>query len=250
MIKVIAAPLPDLRNEQRLSLMTNLKRLISEEPAVKLILTEEEPQFADALAAEIVAEKTGSGSDITDSMDKLFALRSKHFTGLEHAVEMGLCHFDPTIEEVAASVKKLMNKYGNINRKTNAEKTVSFGNLTDDLLSPENLPKLSQIAAKEFVEKIKEENDEYRVLNDSRTKEEAGRPSGNEHDARDVTDRIYHHIVTRVNAAATLNGEAAYASFINQLNGAIEVLKVSLSQQSTARKKQVLPPPPKPENGN
>ena len=51
-------------------------------------------------------------------------------------------------------------------------------------------------------------------------------------------------------AAATLNGEAAYASFINQLNGAIEALKVTLSQQSTARKKQVLPPPPKQENGN
>ena len=247
MIKIIAAPLHDFRDEQHLSLMTNVKRLISEEPAVKLILVVEEPQFADALAAEIVAEKTGSGSEITDSIDKLFALRVKHYKGLGHAVEMGLCHFDPSVVEMATSVKRLMDKYGNINHKTNAEKTVSFRNLTDELLSPENLPKATKIGAKEWAEKVKEENDEYSGLTDSRTKEASGRPSGNVHDARDVTDRIYHRIVTRVNAAATLNGEADYVSFINQLNGAIEALKTTLSQQTTARKKQVLPPPPKPE---
>ena len=237
MIKIIAAPLPELRVEQHLSLMTNVKRLIIEEPAVKLILVVEEPQFADALADEIVAEKVASGSEITDSMDKLFALRAKYYSGLEHAVEMGLCHFDPSVAEAATSMKKLMDKYGNINRKTNAEKTVSFRNITDEMLSPENLPKLIKISAKEWAEKVKEENDEYSALSDSRTKEASGRPSGNVHDARDVTDRIYHNIVTRVNAAAVLNGEAGYASFINQLNGVIEALKTTLSQQTTARKK-------------
>jgi hypothetical protein len=246
MMKIIAAPLPDLRNEQHLSLMADVKRLVSEEPAVKQILVEEEPQFSDALAAEVVAEKVASGSEITKSMDVFFALRAKHFTGLEHAVEMGLCHFDPTIENVAASVKTLMDKYGNINRKTNAEKTVAFRNLTDELLSAENLPKVTQIGVKDWAEKVKEENDEYSALSDSRTKEEKGRPSGNVHDARDVTDRMYHTITNRVNAAATLNGEANYASFINQLNGAIEALKATMSQQLTARKKQVLPPPPNP----
>ncbi len=246
-MKIIAAPLPNLRDEQHLSLMTDTKRLISEEPAVKLILVEEEPLFSDALDAEVVAEKVASGSEITKSIDDLFALRAKHFTGLEHAVEMGLCHFDPTIENVAASVKTVLDKYGNINRKTNAEKTVSFRNLTDELLSVENLPKVSMISgAKEFAEKVKEENDEYSALTDSRTKEVTGRPSGNMHDARDVTDRIYHSIITRVNAAATLNGEANYASFITQLNGKIEALKATMSQQFTARHKQVLPPPPKP----
>jgi len=243
-MKIIAAPLPELRDEQHLSLMTGVKKLISEEPAVKLILVVEEPQFSDALAAEVVAEKVASGSEITDSMDKLFVLRAKHFTGLEHAVEMGLCQFDPTIESIAVSVKKVMDKYGNINRKTNAEKTVSFRNLTDELLSAENLPKVTQIGAKAWAEKVKEENDEYSALTDSRTKEVKGRPSGNMHDARDVTDRIYHIITARVNAAATLNGEANYASFINGLNGAIEALKATMSQQFTARHKQVLPPPP------
>src|ERR1035437_2128001 len=230
MMKIIAAPLPELRDEQHLSLMTDVKKLISEEPAVKLILVEEEPQFSDALAAEVVAEKVASGSEITDSMGLLFALRAKYFLGLEHAVEMGLCHFDQTIETVAVSVKKVMDKYGKINKKTNAEKTVSFGNLTDELLNRQNLSKLIQIGAKEFAEKVKEENDEYSAQNDSRTKEVKGRPSGNMHDARDVTDRIYHTIITRVNAAATLNGEANYASFINQLNGAIEALKATISQ--------------------
>jgi len=244
MIKIIAAPLPELRDEQHLSLMTGVKKLISEETAVKLILVEEEPQFSDALEAEIVAEKVASGSEITDSMGKLFALRAKYFAGLEHAVEMGLCHFDLTIETAAASVKKLMDNYGNISRKTNAEKTVSFRNLTDELLSAENLPKVTQIGAKEWAEKVKAENDEYSTQSDSRTKEIKGRPSGNVHDARDVTDRIYHTIVNRVNAAATLNGEANYASFINQLNGAIEALKATLSQQKAARNKKDTPEKP------
>jgi hypothetical protein len=65
------------------------------------------------------------------------------------------------------------------------------------------------------------------------------------HDARDVTDRIYHTITSRVNAATILNGDATYASFINQLNGAIEAMKTTMNQQEAARKKQG-PPPPKP----
>ena len=247
MMKIIAAPLPELRDEQHLSLMTEVKTLISKEPAVKQILVVEEPLFLDALALEVIAEKVASGSEITKKMDDLFALRAKHYNGLEHAVEMGLCHFDPTIENMAASVKKLMDKYGNINRKTNAEKTVSFTNLTDQLLSAENLPKTTQIGAKPWAEKVKEENDEYRALVESRTSEVTGRTSGNMHDARDVTDRIYHTIIARVNAAATLNGEANYASFINKLNGTIDALKVTMSQQFTARHKQVLPAsPPQP----
>jgi len=244
MMKIIAAPLPDWRNEQHLSLMTDVKKLISEEPAVKLILANEETLFSDALAVEVIAIKVASGSEITEQMDKLFALRAKHFEGLVHAVEMGLCHFDPTIETIAASVKKLMDKYGNINKKTYAEKTVSFRNLTDELLSADNSMKVTQIGAMVWAAKVKEENDEYSALVDSRTKEEKERPSGNVHDARDVTDRIYHTIVNRVNAAATLNGEANYASFINQLNGAIEALKVTLSQQKAARNKKDTPEKP------
>lgn len=114
---------------------------------------------------------------------------------------------------------------------------VFFRNLTDELLSPENLPHVTLLNAMEWAQKIKEENDEYSTLSNSRIKEEGERPSANVHDARDVIDPIYHDIVNRINAQVTLNGEANYISFITQLNGAIEELKTTMSQQQSAKKK-------------
>src|ERR1035437_9247139 len=129
MMKIIAAPLPELRDEQHLSLMTDVKKLISEEPAVKLILVEEEPQFSDALAAEVVAEKVASGSEITDSMGLLFALRAKYFLGLELVGKMGLCLSNKTIKTVAVSKKKLMKKDEKKKKKKNEKKRVSSATL-------------------------------------------------------------------------------------------------------------------------
>ncbi|MDE5614025.1 MAG: hypothetical protein K2I74_05155, partial [Treponemataceae bacterium] len=76
-----------------------------------------------------------------------------------------------------------------------------------------------------FVEKLKAANEEVRALTGQRTDERAAKTAGALKEARAVSDEAYKLLVMHVNAHALIEGEAAYAAFIDYANTEIDHFK-------------------------
>ena len=237
MLKIINIQLSRLRASQHLRLMIELIRLILEETSSRLGIEFLFPAFQSAVAKETVAVEVERGSSITEKIDALIISREKCFGGLNNLVENGQAHFDPTKVDAAKKLRRVMDKYENIQNKTKGEKLVDFQNLTLELQTAENAPYCLLLGVSEWVDKIQEVNAECNTQNALRTKENGERPDGNVHDARMVVDPLYNAIVERVNALAVVNGDANYQNFITQLNVVIENLKITLAQQQPKKEK-------------
>lgn len=239
MIGIIAAPLTRFKKEQHLALMTEMDRLIMKETIARLGLEQLYIPFSSGLAVENAAVEIELGSLTTGKMDNKDLEREDLLIGFTHLVENGLRHFDLTKQRAAEIVKHIIEKYGNLRRKPNAEETVLIRSLTNELLSPENLQYVTTLSdGMEWVTRTRTVNEEYNALYDERNEENNGTHTTTSLEAREIMDPCYNAIVRRINALAEVNGEANYISFINQLNGVIEDLKTTLTVQQTARNKQ------------
>jgi len=231
MLKIILAPLSRMRNGQHLHLMIEMIRLILEETAEKLGISSLFPAFQSAVATENIAVEVERGSSITEKIDELILQREKFYGGFNHLIANGLVHFDPAKVNAAKRVNRVMDKYSNILSKTRAEKFVDFNNLTLELQSPENGADVSLLEAGDWVVKVFELNAEGLKLNGQRNKETGERPDGNVRKVRKETDLYYNAIVNKINAQVLVNGVENLQSFITQLNGVIESIKITLAQQ-------------------
>lgn len=229
MTKIIHAPLTRFRNGQHLFLMTKVQFLILQETAAKLGLEILDSEFNNAVAAETAAVAVEEGSIYTKKMNAKADERKDLLIGFEHLVETGLRHYDPAKRDASEHIERVMNVYGNINKKSKTEKTTAIRNLTRDLLAPENTPFLTLIEGTEWVTKLQAVNEEVDTIYLTRNDEETDRISGDVRVARAVTDPVYTRIVDKINALAIVNGETNYVHFINQLNGIIEDLVTNLN---------------------
>lgn len=239
MIEIIAAPLTRLRKEQHLGLMTELDHLLMQETIAKFGLEQLYPPFKSALAVENAAVEIELGSINTGKMDDKDGERGDLITGFQHLVENGLHHFDPSKQQTAKIIKRIIDKYGSLSRKTNADETVDIHSMTNELLDAKNSAYLSTLTdGVEWVTRIQTVNEEYSALYELRNAENNGTHTTTSLEARSVTDPCYIAIVKRVNALVVVNGEADYSSFINQLNGFITDYKNTMAVQKAARIKK------------
>lgn len=235
MLRIITAPLSRLRSSQHLFLMNDFIRLVLETPSVRAII---EPYLQDlqrAVDEETLADKVEQGSMFTEKIDQLIVLREKYYGAFHNLVDNGLNHFDEKVVEAAKLLERLLNKYSDILHKTKAEKMTDFSELIGELQSPDYVAAVFKVNAVEWVAKIEEVSLACTVHADNREKEGIARPKENVHDARRVVDPLYNAIIERINATITLNGEAAYADFVDRMNSKIEGLKNTMAQQQGAK---------------
>lgn len=238
MIEINSVSLGKLRKEQHLGLMTNTDRLIGSDNVVKTGITPLYASFNEALAIETAAVKLEQGSLTTGKMDDMDTEREDLITGFDHLIENGLRHFDTAKRDAATQLKHVVDKYGSFRRKTNADETVDIRSMCAELLSEQNSTALGTLPdGVEWVTRIQTSNEGYNALYIARNAENNGQKIITSGQAREQTDPCYNAIVRRLNALAELNGDAAYAGFINQLNGLIADLKSTMSAQATARRK-------------
>ncbi|MDE5799006.1 MAG: hypothetical protein K2H73_08350, partial [Treponemataceae bacterium] len=76
-----------------------------------------------------------------------------------------------------------------------------------------------------FVERLKAANEEVRELTSQRTDERSAKTAGALKAARAASDEAYRMLVLHVNAHALLEGEEAYAAFIDYANTEIDHFK-------------------------
>ena len=86
-------------------------------------------------------------------------------------------------------------------------------------------PQVDALSLGAFVEKLKAANEDVRSLTSQRTDERSAKTAGALKATRNVSDEAYKMLAMHVNAHALLEGEEAYAAFIDYANTEIEHFK-------------------------
>ncbi|MHB9142946.1 MAG: DUF6261 family protein, partial [Paludibacter sp.] len=198
----------------------------------------------DAVAAETASVAVEEGSIYTKKMNAKADERNDLIIGFEHLVENGLRHYDSAKRDASEHIVRVLNVYGNINKKSKTEKTTTIRNLTHDLLSAENAPFLTLLDGTDWITKLQVVNEEVDTIYLTRNDEETERISGDVRAARAVTDPVFKAIVEKINAGVIVNGEANYLHFINQLNGIVKDLITNLNSGKGGSDKPDVPETP------
>ena len=144
---------------------------------------------------------------------------------------------DEPVALIATQVKALINKYGNPTELPQTEESGVLHNLLQDLkaLPQENRTK---IAIDPWVTDLETKETSFLAAVKTRTEEEAARLVGIVKQARLQAEADYRAMVELVNALVLINGDAAYATFIDHVNALIDRQKTVLKTRKTVNAKK------------
>ncbi|MDE6704578.1 MAG: hypothetical protein K2J81_01565 [Treponemataceae bacterium] len=171
----------------------------------------------EAVKAEDENLQISAKSLTTDKIADADRLRDQLYAGYKKAVA-GYVNFPVESMADAAKVLNQHVKDYKIDPKAQLDKeTGLLVNFIQDLEGKfaEQVKALSLTA---FVEKLKAANEEVRELTGQRTDERAAKTAGALKEARAASDEAYKLLTMHVNAHALIEGEAAYAAFIDYAN--------------------------------
>ena len=157
----------------------------------------------------------------------------------------------PAIQEAAVILLQLLKDY-NINPSGQLDKeTGLLMNLVNDLLG-KNKTQVETLGLLPLVEELKKANDEVIEVTTQRMDESLKTAVGALKTARTATDEAYRDLVKMINAYALVEGDAAYAGFIDYLNAEIvhykrEVLNQKATSSTTPTPEEPSEPEPEPE---
>lgn len=148
-------------------------------------------------------------------------------------------HPDTKVQEAAAAVYAIMEKYGDI---TNMSYNEEYGNLHNALqeLSGVDAAKLKLVLADALLTELTAGYKAFMEASSERDAEEAKKEVGAVRKMRLAAEAAYRTLVDRVNALALVNGEAEYAQFVDKVNEIVASAKVTVAARRTrnAKKKE------------
>ena len=181
-----------------------------------------------ALRAAVTAEdenlQISAKSLTTDKIADADRLRDQLYAGYKKAVA-GYVNFPAESMADAAKVLNQHVKDYKIDPKAQLDKeTGLLVNFIQDL-EGKYKPQVDALSLTAFVEKLKAANEEVREFTGQRTDERAAKTAGALKEARSASDEAYKLLTMHVNAHALIEGEAAYAAFIDYANTEIDHFK-------------------------
>ena len=207
---------------------------VQSQAAVKQKVADLVAALASAIEAEDEALKVSTKSFITDDLAQADQDRDTFYAGYKKAVE-GFLHMPVADMAQAAKVLKQHIKDYRINTRAQIDQNTGLlANFIADL-EGKYASYVSTLGLSLFVTHMKEANERVRTLVRQRNNERMGITVGALKTARTATDAAYHNLVDMVNALALVNGDAAYAAFIDYVNVEITRYKREvLSQKASA----------------
>ena len=181
-----------------------------------------------ALRAAVKAEdenlQVSAKSLVTDKIVAADRLRDQLYAGYKKAVS-GYTDFPVADMAEAAKVLAQHVKDYKIDVKAQLDKeTGLLVNFIQDL-EGKYKPQVDALSLGAFVEKLKAANEDVRSLTSQRTDERSAKTAGALKATRNASDEAYKMLAMHVNAHALLEGEEAYAAFIDYANTEIEHFK-------------------------
>ena len=155
-------------------------------------------------------------------------MRDKTFSGLAGTVKSALKHFDPEVSNAAIRLNDLLDLYGNLSVKPYDQETAAIIKLLSEFEGSYST-EVAKIGLTAWVQELKKQNNAFESLKTSRYDENALKPQLQIKNCRIETDKAYRAIVKRISAHIEINGDAAFAGFVNDLNLRIESYNQTLA---------------------
>ncbi|MDE5581721.1 MAG: hypothetical protein K2I95_09915 [Treponemataceae bacterium] len=178
----------------------------------------------EAVTAEDESLQISAKSLVTDKIAEADRLRDQLYAGYKKAVA-GYVNFP--MESMADAAKVLNQHIKDYKIDVQAQLDKETGLLVNFIQDLENkfAEQVKALSLGAFVEKLKAANEEVRELTSQRTDERSAKTAGALKTARAASDEAYKMLVLHVNAHALIEGEEAYAAFIDYANTEIAHFK-------------------------
>jgi hypothetical protein len=219
-----------MRNEEWFNFFTEFKTFVTQSTSEALDI---ETLFLTFLTLYGQADKALEilrKSSYTSEIVRLNGVRDSTYRGLAETVKSGLHHYLAPTREAAEKLKMILDHYGNLSTKPYNEETSGIYNLLQDLRA-----KTAEVAALNlsgWLNELEANNQAFEAAILARNAEGADHIVDiNMLEVRRQTDRCYLDIVERIEALILIQGNAAFADFVNKLNTNIERYKNVLSRR-------------------
>ena len=145
----------------------------------------------------------------------------------------------PTAEVAAnaAEAKSLFDKYGDPTKLAQTEESGVLHNLLQDL-EAFDASKRTSLNLDVWIADLKTKEEAFLAAATARTEADAARQVGIVKETRTAAEAAYRSLVDTVNALAMINGDTAYATFIDHVNAMIERQKAISKARTTRAKKE------------
>ena len=221
--------LGNMNNAAHFLFVSNMAERAEKDAAVSEKCAAQVAALRSAVTAEDENLQISAKSLTTDKIAEADRLRDQLYAGYKKAVT-GYVNFP--MESMAEAAKVLQQHIKDYKIDVQAQLDKETGLLVNFIQDLEGkfAEQVKTLSLTAFVEKLKAANEEVRDLTRQRTDERSANTAGALKAARVASDEVYKMLTMHVNAHALIEGEEAYAAFIDYANTEIahfqqEVLK-------------------------
>lgn len=236
-MNILHAKLPRFTNEEHFQFQTGFKGLVEKYTPETLDIGAAWAVYVPAYNKEDgtlnVIRKNPLTADISEADDRRDALG----TGLFYTVKGATYHYSAAKREAAGRVQIVVENYGNINRKSYDEQTAAINSMVKDLQTG-YADDIATLGLEKWVTELAAANKDFEELMQRRYEAEAGKPQYTMKTAREEVDDAYRAVTERIGALIIVNGEEAYADFVNDLNERIERYNNAVSRRYGRNEKE------------
>ena len=204
--------------------------------------------FAEALKTKVEAFKTAhekfdaalkDDTKLPSSAAVTQADEARDFAwrGLSNYVKVLLMHPTAEVVALATSTKDILDKYGNPIDLSQTEESGVLHNLLQDLKAMTQ-EKRTAMSLDVWIDDLETKEEAFIAAARQRTAEKTGRTVGVIKQKRAAADTAYRELVDTVNALTLLEGDAAYATFIDRVNVLIDQQRTVLKTRTTLNAKK------------
>ena len=216
--------LGNMNNAAHFMFVSNMAERAEKDSAVSEKCKAQVAALRSAVQSEDENLKISAKSLVTDKIAAADRLRDQLYAGYKKAVT-GYVNFP--MESMADAAKVLNQHIKDYKIDTQAQLDMETGLLVNFIQDLEGKYKaqVDALTLGAFVEKMKTANEEVRSLTGQRTDERSAKTAGALKAARGASDEAYKLLTMHVNAHALIEGEEAYAAFIDYANTEIAHFK-------------------------
>lgn len=190
-------------------------------------------KLAAALAEEDTALDIMRRYEQTSAIEENDRLRDNIFYAMHEIVRAMRKHFNAEKSAAAQRLDVIFEAFKNVPRMALPAESAALHNLLQQLSL--HVADVELLGLIEYVEKLNEANEQVRRLTAQRESEAAFRALHRVKQARKAVNAIYMEIVGKLEAAAMLEGEAAYDTLFREINARIDEYQTILNREKSTR---------------
>jgi hypothetical protein len=197
-------------------------------------------KYKGALNSEKTSLDFIAKSAFTEEISRQDHERDMVYRGTVSVVQAAEHHFDPEQRAAARRINIVVERYGNISKKTLDDESAAIDDLIRELRQPALAPDIALIGLDPWLVRLEYENGTFRHLKKERYNETAGKTPVRMKTARTETDKYYLAMISQIETNQ-LAGIPVNEAFVRELNAVIERFKHILAQEIGERKPKPAP---------